>query len=67
MIQPPTMVGLFGLPTQKKMEAAMTTKMTNATEDLKSHVKKELRLPMLLVSAASIAVLLYLASKALKG
>lgn len=59
-------VGLFGLPTQKGMEQVMVKRMGSATTDLKTHVSRELKTPMLLVSVASLAVLFYVLTKAMK-
>jgi hypothetical protein len=67
MKQPPQMVGLFGLPTQKDMEKVMVTKVTTATDDLKTHITKELKTPMLLVSVASLAIIFYLVFTGSKG
>lgn len=59
----PEVVGLFGLPTQKGMEEVMVKKMDGSVDTLKEHVTKQLRVPMLLVSVASLGVILYLVTR----
>lgn len=63
MPQPREIVGLFGLPTQKGMEDVMKKRMSGATDDLKDHITKQLKTPLILVSVASVVLIAYLIMK----